>query len=344
MITTVVASLAGATVGALEWRRIARRYPDLKLESALMHARHLVVVVPIALALLAVQLFVVTHPDVTWDAPLWIEFHHVDLLFGSIAACISFVFGLATYGAFATHHRQRMAVPVSMAIVVGVVFTIEWDFEAPIASDLHERRHGDIVLQSSRASCAAASAANLARHYGIVRTESEMAALVGTTRFGTSPAQVIQGLGRLGISCQKVVRADVDPTLLRAPAVLFLPGGAGAPGHAVLFIGVDGQSSVVLDPLSGRQLLSRDELTARWKGHAVECDRTLESRALPKTTALLLPGNTAEPAAPPGVAPRLAALSRAPRGERPPVGRRESAHRVDNRSPGLICPLATAIT
>ncbi|APR78866.1 Hypothetical protein A7982_04213 [Minicystis rosea] len=285
MITTAVASLAGGAAGALEWRRIARRHPDLKLESALPHARHLLVVVPVALALLGVQLFVVTHPDVTWDAPLWIELHHADLLFGSVAACISFVFGLATYGAFATRHRQRMAVPVSMAIVVGIVFAIEWDFEAPIASNLHERRNGEIVLQSSNASCAAASAANLARHYGILRTESEMAALVGTTRFGTSPAQVIQGLKRLGISCQKIVRADVDPTPLHAPAVLFLPGSAGVPGHAVLFIGVDGQSSVVLDPLSGRQLLSRHELTARWKGHAVECNRPLESRALPTTTA-----------------------------------------------------------
>jgi hypothetical protein len=183
VITTALASLMGGAFGAIEWRRITRLHTGVTLENALRHARHVIAVVPVAVALLAIQVVIVTHPDIAWDAPVWLELHYTTLLFGSVAACLSFVSGLAAHGAFSTGHRKRAAVLVSATAVIATLLIIEWDFTAPISSELHDRMDGDVVLQSTGASCAAASAANLARQHGVVRTESEMAALLGTTRF-----------------------------------------------------------------------------------------------------------------------------------------------------------------
>jgi ABC-type bacteriocin/lantibiotic exporter with double-glycine peptidase domain len=148
------------------------------------------------------------------------------------------------------------------------------NFTEPVAPELVERVSDGIVMQMSGASRAAASAANLVRAYGIERTEREIAELLGTTKFGTSPAQVMEGLGKLAFSCAKAVHADLDPRRVRVPAVLLLPPGAGSnAGHAVLLAGLDGDDVLVLDPLAGRQRLTRVELGRRWKGHAVECER-----------------------------------------------------------------------
>lgn len=276
-MTTALAALGAGALGALEWRRLARRHPDLVLENALTRARHLIAVAPITLSLLGIQVLVITRPDVAWSMPVWVELHLADLVLGAVIACISFLFGLAAHGAFATRHRQRAAALVSAVMVIGIVLGIEWDFTAPIAADLHERTSGEVVLQSSGASCAAASAANLARRYGITRTEPQMAALLGTTRFGTSPAQLVHGLAQLGLSCRKTRRPDADPAALRAPAVLFLPPSGENAGHAVLFAGMEGNGVVIIDPLMGNVVSSRAELAARWKGHAVECEARTSS-------------------------------------------------------------------
>jgi predicted double-glycine peptidase len=281
MLTTAIASLAAGAVGAFEWRRLARSTPDMRVENALRRARHLIGAVPVAIALLGAQVAVFAWPEITWSAPVWLEAHHVELLLGAVAATISVIFGFASYGALATRHPQRAAAVGSTILIVGIVVAVEWEFTAPIAQQLYHRTKEGVILQSSSASCAAASAANLAGTYGVVRTEAQMAELLGSTRFGTSPAQVVHGMERLGISCWKTRRADMDPYALRAPAVLFLPpdpGGGAA--HAVLLAGVvDQQILVVDDPLLGRQQMSRRELSARWKGHAVECAPAPAARA-----------------------------------------------------------------
>jgi hypothetical protein len=189
MTSTALAALVAAALGGLEWRRLARRRPGLTIGNALRKARHLLALVPATVVLLAAQALVVLYPEVLWHAPVWIELHHVRIVFGGLACCLSFLFSFATYGAFATRHRHRAAALPSLMIVVGIVCAVQWDFTAPIASDLRDIGHDAVVLQSSGSSCAAASAANLARRFGIARTERQMAALLGTTRFGTSPAQ-----------------------------------------------------------------------------------------------------------------------------------------------------------
>jgi ABC-type bacteriocin/lantibiotic exporter with double-glycine peptidase domain len=63
-----------------------------------------------------------------------------------------------------------------------------------------------VVPQTSGQSCGAAAGANVARWFGLRRSERDMASLFGTS-VGTSAAQVIYGLRELGIEGQQV-RAD----------------------------------------------------------------------------------------------------------------------------------------
>lgn len=273
MITIALASLLGGGLGALEWRRVARRHPSTTPENALRHARHVLAIIPLTLALLAVQVLVVVHPDITWNAPVWLELHYTSLVLGSVAACMSFVFGLAAHGAFAARQRNRAPLLLSALAVVGVVAAIERDFTDPIGAELRERMNGDVVLQSTGASCAAASAANLARRYGLAKTEAEMATLLGTTRFGSTPAQVVHGLEGIGLACRKASHASFDAASIPVPAVLFYPpSNLHGAGHVVVLEGFDGENAVILDPLVGRLPVNPAELRERWKGHAVECD------------------------------------------------------------------------
>ena len=274
MLGSLVAVVVGGLLGSLEWRRLAVRHPGLTIEGALPHARHLIAVVPVTLLLLAVQVVVVMRPDAVWQAPVWIELHYVELLFGALLLCISLLFGVTTYGAFATGHPQRWAAVVAAAILLGIVTVIQWDFSAPIASKLHAHTTADgIVLQSSPSSCAAASAANLARLLGQNRSEPEMAALIGTSSFGTSPSQVIAGLRKIGLDCVKTRRGDHDAAALRTPAILFLRFGASGIGHAIVLEKVAGDTLLVLDPTIGRRTFDRAEFKQVWGGHAVECGK-----------------------------------------------------------------------
>lgn len=153
-------------------------------------------------ALLVVQVLVLTYPDIIWSTPVWLELHHVSIVLGAAACCISVVFGFATYGAFVTHHRRRGAVAAASLALMCVVVGIHWHVTVPIWPDLGERMSGDVVLQSAGSSCAAASAANLARQYGVVRTEREMAVLLETTkvRYDASTGRQRLGAYRLLLS------------------------------------------------------------------------------------------------------------------------------------------------
>jgi hypothetical protein len=267
LTTTILALIAGAVVGVLEWRRIARKRPHVTLEDALQHARHLLWAIPIVIVLLAIQMVVVFLPDVAWSVPEWLEIHQTAVVFGSLAFVSALLLALTVHGAFATRDRRRIPLGVAMLLVVGVLLGVECDFLWPIASQLGDRTNGDAVLQSSGASCVAASAANLLRHRGIPVSEREVAAVLGTTRYGTSPSQLVRGLERFGVSCRRVR----DRRVPAAPAILFLPPKGGVAAHAVLLTGRSGEDFSVIDPLSGRLVLTRSEVEARWHGLAVVC-------------------------------------------------------------------------
>ena len=73
--------------------------------------------------------------------------------------------------------------------------------------------------------------------------------------------------------CAQAIHLDAAPESLRAPAMLFLAPNDALPAHAVIYAGATGDEVIILDPLHGREAWTRGELSARWRGHAVECAR-----------------------------------------------------------------------
>ncbi len=266
----VLVALA-ATLGALEWRRLARRHARLRLDDVLRRAPHLYAALPVAALLLGVQALVGLHPDLASSMPVWLEYRYTSILWGVIAALFALLGGLATQGALATRHPRRGGVLVASALLVGAIEIIQRQYTR--VPDLGERVVDGVVLQTSGVSCAAASAANLLRQHGLPASEREMAALLGTTNLGTSGAQLIHGLRGVGFACTRVDAASGDPA---TPAILFVDApGSGRESHAVLAARLDAAGATLLDPLSGRVELSRRALTAIWHGSGLRCERRL---------------------------------------------------------------------
>lgn len=270
MLTTALLAATGTVLGVLEWRRLARKHPDLSLKSVLKRAPHVIALVPLVVALLALQVAILVHQELLWDAPVVLELHHAAICFGTVAAAFGFLFGLAAYGAFHTKDRQWPAAVVAGLLAVGIVLGVEWDLSHRVANELGDRVVDGVVLQTSGVSCAAASAANLVRRHGLSQGEREMARLIGTTREGSSPAQVITGLAKLGFSCRKTLQAERDVRRLQTPAMLWLEGRAP---HAVLLASVQGERAEVLDPLVGRVAYGWTQVPSTWRGRALECVR-----------------------------------------------------------------------
>ena len=132
------------------------------------------------------------------------------------------------------------------------------------------RRAGDAVLQTTDATCAPAACANALHFFGEERTEAELAAVLGSTAFGTSPSQVFHGLKRLGYSCRKRMIEDRDVARLHAPALLFVDFGTEKLGHVVTFMGTQGDLAEIWNPLGGKSLMTAEALARTWHGHAFE--------------------------------------------------------------------------
>ena len=123
-------------------------------------------------------------------------------------------------------------------------------------------------------SCCAATAANIANMFGMKKTEKEMAELFATTVSGTSPAQVIFGMEKLGFRCKKVNIEDADAKKLNPPAIIMIDHiEAGPEAHAVgLMKRLNGKVEI-WDPLRGRSTPDVTKVKKYWHGKAIEVSR-----------------------------------------------------------------------
>ena len=275
VLPPLLVAFVSLALGAVYWLKLETKYPLITIETALQKAPLLYLLIPFSLVVLGIQVAVVVKPDLTWSWPVFFEYYHVELLLSAVLSSIGLLFGLGTCGAVRTKNKQWPALPFAFLILTSLLLGIEYDFTKPVASDLQDQQKDGIVLQSSPFSCAAASGANLARVYGQNSTESEVAKALGTTRFGTSPAQVVYGLKKLGFTCSKHVYSRTQLDQVTAPAVLFLPPQRGkSEGHAILLKGRSGDRFQIIDPLSGLLEWTTEIAATTWFGHTVECTPT----------------------------------------------------------------------
>jgi len=257
-------------VGYMECRRLFAKDPHLDMKTVLRRAPYLYILVPLSILLLVVANL--NRPALIWNLPLWIQYHYTALTWGGILAIFAFVFSLASAVAIRTRHRERWKIVVAATLLILVVEVIQWNYTRPIAPRLKNIvASSGTVMQTSNASCAAASAASIARTFGIQKTEKEMAELFGTTVAGTSGAQVIYGMRKIGIASKKVEVLDSDSERLKSPAMIFIDNQfTGPESHAVAYMGLNKDKAEIWDPLEGKRFLTKDQLAKIWHGRGIE--------------------------------------------------------------------------
>lgn len=133
-----------------------------------------------------------------------------------------------------------------------------------------------LCIQSTDYSCGAASAVMLLHQAGVASTEREMAELCWTNGLtGTDEFGVCMGLRRkLAGSGRRpaLVRSDWDDLVRRrGPAMATIYFGFMI-DHWVLVLEAREHEVVLLDPLAGRRVLTRDEFLAVWRRGLVVID------------------------------------------------------------------------
>ncbi|MGD8435578.1 MAG: cysteine peptidase family C39 domain-containing protein [Syntrophobacterales bacterium] len=254
----------------VEYRRLIGKDPSLNIKTVLKRAPYLYVLIPLSLILLVIGNL--NRPRLIWNLPLWLQYHYTALTWGGILAIFTFIFSLGSAVAMRTQHRERWKIVIAGILLILVIQVIQWNYTRPIAPRLKDIvATSGTVMQTNNASCAAASGASIVRTYGMQKTEKQMAELFKTTVGGTSGAQVIYGMRKIGFSCNKVQVSESNPEELTAPAMLFVDNQfTGPESHAVAYMGFNKNKAEIFDPLEGRRLLSKKELAKIWHGRGIE--------------------------------------------------------------------------
>jgi hypothetical protein len=271
----LASGLCCAVAGALFAQRVRRLRPDVDLRSVLRATAAPWVAFGCMVAATGAGLAFEVDRDLAWRLPDLVELHFLAFAGAAAFGPAGFLFGFTVHLSFVVGHRRRWPLAAG-ALGTFLAAGLAWAVATrPIAPDLgSDVTPEGYVLQTSGESCAAASAANVARQLGFATTEREMAERLGTTKLGTSPAQVIAGLAELGVVCQRINREDPDPSKVAQPAVLFVDHRETGPeSHAVAFLGMARGRALVVDPLYGLHPMTPAKLRARWHGRGLECRR-----------------------------------------------------------------------
>ena len=257
-------------VGLMECRRLFRKDGNLDVKTVLKRAPYLYALILLSLILLVIANL--NRPRLIWNLPLWLQYRYSALTLGGIIAIFAFVFSLASAVAMRTRHRERWKIVIAGILLIFVIQLVQWNYTRPIAPRLKDIvATSGTVMQTSNASCAAASGASIVRTFGMQKTEKQMAELFGTTVVGTSGAQIIYGMRKIGFSCNKVDILESNPEKLNAPAIIFVDNQSTGPeSHAVAYMGFNKDKAEILDPLEGRRFLSKSELAKIWHGRGIE--------------------------------------------------------------------------
>ncbi|HUW59546.1 MAG TPA: cysteine peptidase family C39 domain-containing protein [Candidatus Bathyarchaeia archaeon] len=268
----VVVMVVSTVLGALYGRRLYKRGLRLSLKTDARQARLLTIVCPSAICVCFAFMFAENYPRIFWYLPPSVDYHGIRVAWAVILLTVGLMFGAVGYLAGKQSRRAVWAVLVGCAVVFGVG---EWAIQNSIFFTMPEMQssridENGVVRQTSGSTCAAAACANVARAYGVKKTEREMVDLLGSTDNGTSTGQIIYGMRRLGFECRKRRIIDGDFTTLNAPALLFVTFGNLPLGHAVSYMGCKDGKAEIWNPQSGKQFLTREQLSQIWLGHAVE--------------------------------------------------------------------------
>lgn len=268
-VAVVVASLLGYVYG----KRIHARGFDIAARIRVSDCP----LIPIALLLfVAVHVGASTllgNPQIGWSLPVFVEYHLTAVLWVLKVAFVSFGMSSVAVAGFLQGHRSRWTLLLFSLAAIATVEGLARHSARPNLGKIEAREVDGLVLQTNPATCAAASAANIARRFGIDTTEARMVELLHTTWAGTSPAQIVYGFRALGLEAMKVQHPDRDLAKVTPPAVLLVDVGDEPDAHAVAYMARKGDLFEIWDPNGGRREETLDAIQQRWRGRAIEVSR-----------------------------------------------------------------------
>ncbi|MFC1858191.1 cysteine peptidase family C39 domain-containing protein [Thermodesulfobacteriota bacterium] len=259
--------------GILVSRKAIKKYPDLKLETVLKKIPSFYILLPVPAIVFGINKFLQYKPTLLWNVPLWLQYHYSSITWGMILGLLTFIFSFASFLAIKTDHRQKYHLIVAGLIFITAIQSAQWVYTRPIAPQLEEKVNRDsVIIQTSFVSCGAAAAANILKAFGINKTEKEMANLFGTSVInGTSAAQVVYGMRKLGFNCRMKFDENRDTLIINPPALLYFgKGTAWAKFHAVAFMGYQDGKAEIRDPINGKAYLTKEQLEKEWSGYCIE--------------------------------------------------------------------------
>lgn len=214
-------------------------------------------------------------PSIAWYLPIPVEYCLTPLGWAVELSLMTFaIAGISTLG-FLEHHRARWVL-IAMSLLIFISAKILFQaYAQDVPPDTgNQRKSADgLLLQTTGSTCAPTACANVARFFGKDTNEKEMVALLGTKDHGTSPAQIIYGMQKLGLACKKRYIHNKDIAQLHPPAILLVNWSIEVDGHVVVYNGlVDGEAEI-WDPVSGKILMERDALNKKWHGRAIEISK-----------------------------------------------------------------------
>src|SRR5215471_10638654 len=130
-------------------------------------------------------------------------------------------------------------------------------------AQLKDRTEGEVYLQSTFSTCGPASAATLVRSLGAIATERQLAKESFTSRGGTEIWYLSRALRRRGFNTRVLIQNSGDTAMpTSAIAGVRLAGGAG---HFIAILAGDRDEFTIADPLKGKLVLSRHELSEDYR-------------------------------------------------------------------------------
>ena len=210
------------------------------------------------------------NPQIGWALPVFVEYHLTSAMWLFKTFFVTFAMTAIVTVGVRQKHVLRYAILSFAAVVLLTIEVLTRLSVQPYLGEIRARMKDGIVLQTTPSTCAAASAANIARHFGIDATEADMVQRLHTTWSGTAPSQIVYGLRSLGLEARKVQFPDQDLARVRPPAVLLVEVGGEPDSHAVVYMGRQGDRFEIWDPVPGRLLLTLEDVQARWGGRAIE--------------------------------------------------------------------------
>lgn len=277
LLVTLAVFGAAIMAGQREYRRLVRRWPEVTLAGFHKTPGWIRFVLLGLTVISAVGLYFVLNRDRLMMMPDWLDLALPCLTHGFGAALFGLLAGLAGAAYRREKRPDTRALLLTASLCQAALLVSQAWILRYVADELSDTEYsGDMLPQTSSSSCAAATGANVAGLLGLDFSERDMARLMGTRACGTSTPSIIRGLRRAGLEARFLEQDPGRPDLLPLPAILLVNHPrAGRESHAVAAVKYwpDQGTLEIWDPLEGRVLVAKKDLSEFWAGHGVTVKR-----------------------------------------------------------------------